>query len=125
MIEIAKSDSTHGIYQKDIAQNQSLSFKYLDQIIAALKTAHLVVNARGRKSGYILSRKPSEITVYDIHNAFEPGIYLLDCLTDNYKCELKEKCQAVGFWYNLNNMIISYFKSVTLEDLIKDKVRIE
>ena len=124
MIEIAKSGSTGGIYQKDIANNQSLSNKYLDQIISALKTAHLIHNSRGRKSGYLLSRKPSKITIYDIHNAFEPGICLLDCLERNYKCQMKERCQAFDFWKELNSLIISYFKSVTLEDLMNKKVNI-
>ena len=36
-MEIALSDSENGIYQKDIAKNQNISYKYLDHIITALK----------------------------------------------------------------------------------------
>jgi len=125
MIEIAKNDSSQGIYQKDIAVNQSLSFKYLDHIISALKTARLIANAKGKKSGYVLTRKPSEITIFDIHSAFEPGICLVECLSGNYQCERKEKCEAAGFWDHLNNMIISSLTSVTLEDLLNNKIRIK
>jgi Rrf2 family protein len=125
MIEIAKGAPDRGVFQKDIANNQGLSIKYLDHIIQALKTALLISNTRGKKSGYILTRKPSEITIYDIHRAFEPGICLVDCVTGNYQCNLSEECQARGFWGQLNNMIIAYFKSVTLEDLMKGKVSLE
>jgi Rrf2 family protein len=125
MIEIAKGGPEQGVFQKDIALNQELSLKYLDHIILALKTAHLIRNARGRKSGYILSRNPSEITVFDIHRAFEPGICLVECLSGNFHCNRSDKCQAQGFWGQLNNLVIGYFKSVTLEDLINGKVHVE
>ena len=125
MIEIARGGPDIGVFQKDIAFNQELSLKYLDQIIQALKTAQLISNARGRKSGYILTRKASEITVFDIHRAFEPGICLVECLKGNFQCNLSDKCQAQGFWGQLNNLVIGYFKSVTLEDLINGKVHIE
>ena len=79
MIEIAKGHPDRGVFQKEIATNQLLSLKYLDHIIHALKTARLISNTKGKKSGYVLTRKPSEITVFDIHRAFEPGI----CLVEN------------------------------------------
>jgi Rrf2 family protein len=125
MIEIAQGTPDRGIFQKDIAFNQSLSVKYLDHIIQALKTARLINTVRGKKSGYVLTRKPSEITVFDIHRAFEPGICLVDCAEANYKCNMSDGCQVRGFWGQLNNLIIAYFKSVTLEDLVKGKVNLE
>lgn len=125
MIEIARGQPDRGVFQKDIAFNQSLSLKYLDHIIHALKTARLINNARGKKSGYVLSRRPSEITVFDIHRAFEPGICLVDCLSETYNCSLSDGCKARGFWGQLNNLIFSYFNSVTLEDIIQGRVSLE
>jgi Rrf2 family protein len=125
MIEIAKDSSGKGIYQKQIAENQEISVKYLDHIIHALKTSGLITNVKGRKSGYILTRKPSEITMLDIHNAFEPGICVIECLSPTIKCNRENKCAAQGFWGKLNNQIINYFKSVTLEDLLKGSIRLD
>jgi Rrf2 family protein len=125
MIEIAKGTPGNGIFQKDIALSQELSLKYLDHIIRELKTARLICNVSGRKSGYILTRKPSEITLFDIHRAFEPDICLVECLSENFNCGRCDQCKARGFWSQLNNMIIDYFKSVTLEDLIMGKVHFE
>ncbi len=125
MIEIAGAQDDKGVFQKDIAANQSLSVKYLDHIIHALKTARLISNAKGKKSGYILTRKPSEITIYDIHRAFEPGICVVECTSDTYNCNLREGCRASGFWKNLNSLIYNYFNSVTLDDLIRGRVEFE
>jgi Rrf2 family protein len=125
MIEIARGNPEKGVFQKDIAINQSLSIKYLDHIIHALKTARLITNTRGKKSGYILTRKPSEITIFDIHRAFEPGICIVECLSGSYQCNMIDGCQARGFWGRLNNLIYDYFRSVTLDDLINGTVNLE
>jgi Rrf2 family protein len=125
MIEIARGHPDRGVFQKEIATNQLLSLKYLDHIIHALKTARLISNTKGKKSGYVLTRKPSEITVFDIHRAFEPGICLVECLSGTYNCDLIDGCNARGFWGQLNNLIYSYFNSVTLDDLIRGKVNLE
>ncbi len=125
MLEIASSDLNKGMFQKDISQNQEISNKYLDHIIYALKTSQLISNLKGKKSGYILTRKPSEITIYDIHKAFEPGICIIECLSENYQCNKSEGCMTKGFWGGLNNVIINYFSSITLQDLIEHKIKIE
>jgi len=123
MLEIA-TGTDNGIFQKDIARNQDISNKYLDHIIHALKASRLISNVKGKKSGYRLTRKPSEISLFDIHNAFEPGICIIDCLSGNFECKRQADCQAVGFWKNLNDQIVNYFKSVTIDDLIKEKIKL-
>ncbi|OGG00070.1 Rrf2 family transcriptional regulator [Candidatus Gottesmanbacteria bacterium RBG_13_37_7] len=123
MLEIATGKPNAGIFQKDIARNQAISNKYLDHIIHALKASQLICNVKGKKSGYMLTRKPSEISLYDIHNAFEPGICIIECLSGNYECKRQTDCLAIGFWKNLNGLIVDYFKSVTIDDLIKKKIK--
>ena len=121
MLEIAQGSSGSGVFQKDIANNQQISNKYLDHIIYALKTSQLISNLKGKKSGYVLTRNPSEITILDIHNAFEPGICVIECLSGNYECDRSVGCKTKDFWGGLNNMILEYFRSVTLQDLIDNK----
>jgi DNA-binding IscR family transcriptional regulator len=48
MIVIAKAPELEGILQKDIAENQDISLKYLDSIISSLKLKGLIVNVRGK-----------------------------------------------------------------------------
>ncbi|MGQ8338208.1 RrF2 family transcriptional regulator [Sunxiuqinia sp. A32] len=125
MLEIASDETQSGVFQKDIAERQQISVKYLDQIIHALKAANLIVNLRGRKSGYILTRSSSEITMLDIHRAFEPGICVIDCLSSSIECDREAKCRVKGFWGELNNRILHYFKSVTLQDMLDGKIKLD
>jgi Rrf2 family protein len=123
MLEIAYDVSQLGVLQKEIALNQNISVKYLDYIIHALKVAGLITNANGKKRGYILSRKPSDITIYDIHNAFEHGVCIVDCLSAEMICVREKRCTVRKFWVGLNTMIIDYLKNTTLEDLVKQEYK--
>ncbi|MBE0655763.1 MAG: Rrf2 family transcriptional regulator [Bacteroidales bacterium] len=125
MLEIAYHSPSSGIYQKDISINQSISNKYLDHIIHALKAAELIVNVKGKKSGYVLTRDPSAISIYDIHNAFEPGICVIDCLSKSISCDRENGCAARGFWGELNKKIVDYFKFISLEDLMHNEALID
>lgn len=117
MIEIAKHTSENGVLQKDIAVNQSISLKYLDPILNSLKVANLI-KKKSHKEGYILVKPASEITIFEIHNAFEAGIMILDCLDINSDCSIDTKCDVKGFWCELNTLISDKFKSVTLSELV-------
>jgi Rrf2 family protein len=126
MLEIALKTEQDGVFQKDIAINQDISLKYLDYIIHALKAASLITNANGKKIGYVLARKASTISMYDIHNAFEPGICIVDCLTVDYlsqniMCKRDNKCAVKKFWVELNTLIIDYLKKTTLEDMVNQE----
>lgn len=122
MIEIASETSGNGVLQKDIAKKQDLSNKYLDHIISALKASNLICNVKGKKSGYVLTKSPAEITIFEIHDAFEDGICVIDCVALNADCEKDGKCSAQQFWKGLNSVILDYFKKTTLQDIINIEI---
>lgn len=117
-MEIGLSKSQDGVYQKDISKNQKISFKYLDQIVSSLKAAELITNVKGKKSGYILTRSPAEITIYDIYRAFEPEISIVECLSETFHCPDENHCASRDFWSGLNTQVIEYLSKYTLEDLV-------
>ncbi len=122
MLEIAKESSGNGVFQKDIAEKQCISVKYLDQIISSLKAKGLVVNVKGKKSGYILAKNPMDITMLDIFNAFEGEMNVIDCLNASVNCGFEMHCQSLPFWTNLNGLMVKYFETVTLDDLMKGNI---
>lgn len=119
LLEIALHRKGEGVFQKDIAKNQKLSIKYLDHIISSLKIAGLICNLKGKKSGYILTRSPKEITMLDVHNAFERGVCVVDCLSGSVSCELENTCATKDFWQGMNDQIENYLLSVNLEDIVE------
>lgn len=117
MIEIAMHGNEKGVFQKDISERQEISFKYLDQIIAALKASGLILNAEGRMSGYVLSRDPEQINVYEIYKAFSHELMITDCLRGEGDCRRESHCATREFWDGLNGLIVDYMESTTLKQL--------
>lgn len=119
MIEIALNSDKTGIFQKDISKNQKISFKYLDQIIAALKSAGLITTVSGRKSGYKLNKDMKTISVYDIYVAFNPEIRVIECINTKGKCSKEGKCASQDFWTGFNSKIKKFMKSENLYNLVE------
>lgn len=54
-----------------IAKREGLSVAYLEQILNALKKKGLVKSVRGPQGGYVLAKKPSEVTLKQLFDALE------------------------------------------------------
>ncbi len=99
MIEIASSTNPSGMLQKDIAKNQNISLKYLDSIILALKMKGLIINSKGKGSGYRLTRTPENITMLDIYTAFEQ-ITIIECINNRDFCDRSmHNCKGRNYWH--------------------------
>lgn len=120
MIEIANSPNMEGILQKDIAKNQELSVKYLDSIISALKLKGLIVNTKGRGSGYTLTRNPKEISMLDIYSAFEQ-ITVVECITNKGLCNRSSPdCKARCYWTEFRKDFIELLQKKSLEKILEE-----
>ena len=118
MIEINDNESSSGVLQKEISEIQEIPLKYLDSIITGLRNAGLIVNYSGKSSGYILTRHPSEISVYDIYRAFEPEITLVNCSCPGNECKRINICPAKDYWFGLSNQMKNWMKSSPLDQLV-------
>ncbi len=118
MIEISRHKSSSGTLQKEISAVQGIPLKYLDSIITGLRNAGLILNYSGKRSGYILSKHPNEITVYDIYRAFEPELNLVHCSDRGNECTRLNNCDATGYWSDLNDQIKNLMQSSTLDQFI-------
>jgi Rrf2 family protein len=118
MIDLAAKNAGQPIHLSEIAKRQCLSDKYLEQIIAILKSADLVVSVRGAKGGYYLSRAASAITALDIVESIEGKISLVDCLND-LTCKRDDYCAAQKLWAGLSDDMCKSLKKITLAKLAK------
>ncbi|MEW6495553.1 MAG: Rrf2 family transcriptional regulator [Cyanobacteriota bacterium] len=56
---------------RQIAAQQNIPDRYLEQLLATLRRGNLVRSQRGAKGGYVLGREPWKITLLDIINCLE------------------------------------------------------
>lgn len=125
MIELGLHKGKDGMFQKDIAKNQQLSDKYLDPLVACLKASGLIVNVKGKKSGYMLNKPMNEITIYDIYRSFEPELSIIHCTNKPVTCFISRICVANEFWQGMNDTMTKYMIKTTLQDVIKKHIKIK
>ncbi len=117
MIEIA-SQNGKGILQKEIAQKQDIPLKYLDTIITGLKAKGLIINYKGKKSGYILTKPANKISVYDIYCSYEPELCLVDCICAPCTCGKTGNCVSREIWTEVNATLKKTLMKKFLSDIL-------
>lgn len=107
---------------REIAENETLSFKYLEQLAHDLVKAGLLTSVRGHGGGYELARDATEIKAGDILRIVEGSTTPVACaaLEEGGACPRESTCSTVSFWTGLDEVIETYVDSVTLADLVEN-----
>ncbi len=121
MIDLAENNDGGFIPMREVAERQEISLKYLERILPALVSAHLVEGVHGKGGGYCLTRKPSEYSVGEILRVTEGDIAPVSCVEcDAQACGREENCRTLPMWKELKERIADYVDHVTLADLMGD-----
>ncbi|MDA8269963.1 MAG: Rrf2 family transcriptional regulator [Actinomycetota bacterium] len=106
---------------KDVADRTGLPQPYLEQILLALKGAGLVRSKRGVGGGYVLARKPIEITLAQIVSAVDGPIVAGDfgLPHENGACEHEGQCVLLAVWASVGEHMRKHLNSFTLQDMVK------
>lgn len=116
IMEIADNGNNSPLSLLEISKRQEISLSYLEQIFAHLRKAEIVSSIKGPKGGYILSKKPSEITIAQIVKAIGEPIKMTRCSSENKGCmKSKAKCKTHHLWSGLENKIYDYLESISVE----------
>jgi Rrf2 family protein len=121
MLVLASHYGEGPIELKEIAKRESISLKYLEQVINPLRAGGLVKAVRGSKGGYSLAKAPCEICLYDVVETLEGPLNLLECLGDSKACQKASSCVTRDIWKEVSDAISKIFYSVTLEDMVNRK----
>jgi Rrf2 family protein len=118
ILELAASQGGGPLQIKAIAQRQEISLKYLEQLMAILKSAGFVRSVRGAKGGYILAKPANQIKLSDVFNALEGPVTTVECLEDEDFCKRAADCVTRQVWAEVQQAIESILQSMTLQDLV-------
>lgn len=119
MIDLAGCEGTGYVPMKEIAQRQSISLKYLEQILPVLVKNGLLEGVHGKGGGYRLTKDLSEYRVGDILRLTEGDLAPVACVgCSSGSCERSADCITLPMWKEFYRMTNEYFDSITLRDLM-------
>jgi Rrf2 family protein len=121
LFEIARHYGAGPLTIKEIAQRQGISLSYLEQILYRLGKAGLIESVRGPGGGYLLGRKPAELTIGDVVRALEGPIALSHCLEPGEAgdCFQADDCVARMVWVKVGAKIEEALDSISFDDLLQ------
>jgi Rrf2 family protein len=119
MLELAENFGKGPLQTRIIARNQEISVKYLEQLMATLKSAGLVRSQRGAKGGYILASPPDTIRLSDVFDIFEGPVVTVECVVNENFCTRAADCIARRIWTEVQEAVKNVLQSMTLKDALE------
>ena len=107
-----------------IAKRSGTPKRFLEHILLEVRNAGLIASIRGRSGGYVLVKKPSDISISELLRTIDGPIAPLPCLsrrayqrcedcTDEATCRIR-KVFAAMFWSYL-----VMIDALTLQDMLR------
>ena len=119
LLELALAYKAGPLQIKMIAERQKISNKYLEQLVAMLKTAGLVRSIRGPHGGYVLALPPEEIRLSDVFRTLEGSVLTVECVESDAACLNYSDCVTRKLWIQMNEAILGVLENKTLRDLVE------
>ncbi|EHL17188.1 Rrf2 family protein [Peptoanaerobacter stomatis] len=120
VFELAMTDIDTPMSLNTISEKTDLSELYLEQIFSVLKKKGIVKSIRGVQGGYLLTRKPDEISAGEIIKALEGELSPSKCLIDEGYCDMLDRCPTYMIWDRIKKSIDDVIDNTTLQDMIDE-----
>ena len=118
VVELAGKYGEGPVQIKSIAEHQGISVKYLEQLMATMKSAGIVRSFRGSKGGYKLTKAPREIKLSEVCKVLEGEVITTQCVENESLCDRSVDCVTRKLWSEVQAAIENVLDSRTLQDLV-------
>jgi Rrf2 family iron-sulfur cluster assembly transcriptional regulator len=118
MVDLATRGGKSPVTLSSISERQCISLSYLEQLFGKLRRNDIVESVRGPGGGYYLARPANQITVAELVLAVDEPLDATKC-GGMGNCHGEEiPCITHDLWIGLNEKILDYLESVTLQNLV-------
>ena len=119
ILQIAEEYGKDPVPISAISESQEISGKYLEQVVGTLRKSGLIISRKGVRGGYLLSRAPEEINLWEIITALDSHTTLVDCVLEPGICDRSVDCMTRSIWTLLSARMQEFWTSFKLSDLLE------
>lgn len=112
VLDLALSAPGTPVRIADIAQRQQIPQKFLETILADLKKQGFLESRRGAEGGYLLARRPEQITVGEVLRGVEGG--------RTGRAALETDGSLAFFWNRIDDSIAAIIDQTTFSELARE-----
>ncbi|MHC5777903.1 RrF2 family transcriptional regulator [Nostoc sp.] len=115
----AHYESGEPLQIRQIAAQQNIPDRYLEQLLATLRRGGIVKSQRGAKGGYLLRREPRKIILFEILECLE-GLEVRTC-EENVNSKTVDSSVIDEIWQEASRAANSVLQKYTLQDLCEKR----
>jgi Rrf2 family transcriptional regulator, cysteine metabolism repressor len=118
-VDLAMHLGAAPVQAKSIARRQAIPARFLEQVLHSMKKAGLVSSLRGAQGGYVLSKKPSELSVVEILEALDGPLLSLSNGDLNSQARRLSKPELLlgKIWEQVYQAERQVLKAISVEEL--------
>ena len=118
-VDLALHDGDMPIQAKTIARRRGIPARFLEQVLHAMRKAGLVSSHRGAQGGYVLNRKPDQLSLAAIIEALEGPLMATNGTAGRRIAGSMPKPDALlaHVWERVKQAELSILSEITIEQL--------
>lgn len=105
------------IMADEISREMKMPKSFVAKILQKLSKIDIVKSYVGVKGGFYLSKKPAQISLYDIIVAIEGPISMNRCTVDKRSCDLSKTCRIHPIWISVRKEIEEVLKTINFQKI--------
>ena len=114
---IAVHEDLGAVSAKRIAEEFHIPAELLAKILQRLAKQRLITSTNGPKGGYVLARRPAEISVGDVVRALEGPVHIVSCLEESSDCPQMAHCNLRRPVQKIQAAITQVLDTMSLSEL--------
>ncbi len=120
--ELIETFATHLVRERGLSPNTVAAYRRdLAHLIEFLATRRV----RGPGGGYLLAKKPSEVSIGEIFMAVDENLILSDCVDNNSFCSKTHKCLTQVLWQKVTDSLKKTLYSISLNEVCSEAISLE
>jgi Rrf2 family protein len=116
---LAEHPEEASLSAKDIAEAYHIPPQLLAKILQRLAREGLLRSHAGMNGGYTLSRKPQNITAFEVIRIIDGPLFITSCVTESGICDLTSSCTIKEPLARVNDSISDVLKRIRISDLVE------
>ncbi len=104
---------------REVSEAYHIPYPLLTKVLQKLAGKGMIKALHGTKGGYVLAKKPTDISVADVVTIFDGPVAVVECFKEEkITCPQWEDCHIRNPFYELNMKIQDLLTQTTVADLV-------
>ena len=118
---LARHENNGYISVDSIARAQGIPPKFLEQLMLALKRAHLLRSTKGQHGGYQLAKAPTQITLAEVVRLFDGALAPTESVSENFyeSTPIEKEKKLTKVFKDIRDYVSQKLEKTTIADIIK------